>query len=175
MRSMALRTGLFALLLVPLFLGMLGTRVHFIPNPSFRWIAAAVAILYCAMLFAALLKLAPRKAPDVSAKVPAPVKLAAGFPVIAYFVYVFFYMSLPAAYTQAFGNLARRTYEIESVEKGGAKALFCPYRLKLQGTYTVLGDTFCVGENFATIHSPGESVVLSGRESVFGVRFNNDR
>jgi hypothetical protein len=168
-----LRTILLALLLVPFFLGIFGTGMHFVPTPSFRWIAALVATFYCAFLFVVLLKLAPPRPPEVPEKLPASMKVALGFPVVAYFVYVCFYMNLSAAYTQTFGNFAQREYQIEGLKKGGAKAVLCPYRLKLRGAVTVLNDTFCVDEEFATNHSAGRSIVLTGKQSALGFRFRN--
>ncbi len=99
MNSERIRAILLTLLLVPFFLGLVGTGMHFVPNPSFRWIAASVAATYCAILFAVLFKIAPSRPPDVSDKFPPSIKLALACPVMAYFVYVCFYMSLPAVYT----------------------------------------------------------------------------
>lgn len=147
--------------------------MHFVPNPSVRWIAASVAVIYCAVLFTVLLKLAPPRVPDVSEKIPAPVKLTVGFPIFAYFIYVCFYMNFPAAYTQTFGSLARREYQIEDVKKRSARAVLCPYSLRLRGALTVLDDSFCVREKFALSHSPGQSIVLNGKQSALGFRFDN--
>ncbi len=152
---------------------MLGTGMHFIPSQMFRWVAMLIAAIYCALLFAGLLKLRPRREPDRTETIPAPVKVVAGFAVMVYFLYVFFYMSLPAAYTQVFGTLSQREYQIEEVKRGGAKAVLCQYRLKLRAVPTVLNDTFCVDEGFARSHSSGQSIVLTGKESVFGLRFDN--
>lgn len=173
MHPKALRSILLAFLLVPFFLGMFGTGMHFIPSQSFRWAALLIAVIYCALLFAGLLKLRRRREPDMTEKIPASVKLVAGFAVMVYFLYVFFYMNLPAAYTQVFGTLTQREYQIEGVKRGGAKAVLCRYRLKLRAVPTVLNDTFCVGEEFARSHSSGQSIVLTGKETAFGLRFDN--
>jgi hypothetical protein len=147
--------------------------MHFVPNPSFRWIAASVAATYCAILFAVLFKIAPSRPPDVSDKFPPSIKLALACPVMAYFVYVCFYMSLPAVYTQEFGSWVQRNYQIEGLKKGGAKATLCPYRLHLRGARTVLDSSFCVSPEFAMSHSPGQEIVLTGKQSYFGLRFEN--
>ena len=173
MRTKAFRTILLALLFVPSLLGMFGTGMHFVPNLSLRWICVVAAMTYCALLFVFLLRIAPPRPSGVAETVPRSIKLAAGFPVIAYFIYVCLYMNLPAAYTQAFGSSAQRDYQIEGVKKGGAKAVLCPYRLELRGAATVLDDTFCVSEEFALKHSPGQAIVLTGKESIFGFRFRN--
>jgi hypothetical protein len=152
---------------------MFGLGMHFVPNLSLRWISAVSAMVYCGLLFAILLKIAPPRPPDISEKVPRSIKLAAGFPLFTYFIYVCFYMNLPAAYTQAFGSSARHEYQIEGVKKGGAKAVLCPYRLQLRGAVTVLDDTFCVSEKFALKQTPGQAISLTGKESILGFRFRN--
>jgi hypothetical protein len=172
-RSKVLRVSLFTLFLLPYFLGIFGTGLHFVPNPSLRWIAASAAVLYCLLLSVSLVKTAPPRAPGTSKTPLTFIRYSLGFPVIAYFVYVCFYMSLPAAYTEAFGSLSQKQYQIERVKTGGAKAVLCEYRLQLRDVVTVLDDSFCVSEEFASRHSPGQSIVLTGKRSTAGFRFHN--
>ena len=173
MRSKVVRTSLIALLLVPYFLGMLGMGVHFVPNPAIRWVAASAAVVYSCLLLTILLKIKPPTVPGASKTILTPIRYVLGFTIIGYFIYVFFYISIPAAYTEAFGTFSQREYQIEGVKQGGPKAVLCTYRLQLRGVLTVLDDSFCVHEKFALRHSPGQSIVLTGKQSAVGFRFHN--
>jgi hypothetical protein len=92
-----------------------------------------------------------------------------------YFGYVTFYITLPAGVTDVLGLPAQRTYIVKDIQEGGSKAIFCPYRVKLQDVSTVLDDSFCVYASSARPLAIGQTIDLAGKESIFGLRFSNMR
>lgn len=147
--------------------------MHFIPNPAFRLGAFILAVVYCGALVALISNIRLSR-PSQSEETPAaPAALLFGIFFGLYFYYVSCFVSFPALLTDSFGAPAAKDFVIEEIDKGGSRARGCPYRLKLQGVVTVLDDTFCVSAAFASQHEAGQSIRLTGAETVMGFRFRN--
>ena len=147
--------------------------MHFIPSPWFRWGAFLAAVVHCAIIFALGLKIRRAKPPQEKYDELWPFKLALGVVMGVYFSYVSFYVTVPALLTEAIGVPATQEFVIVGLKKGSARAVLCPYRLRLAHATTVLDDTFCVSKAFARQHSAGQSIQLTGKQSRFGFRFTN--
>ena len=159
--------------LVPIGLGMVGGGMHFIPNPSYRWIAVAAALGYAAAFVVFVRRKGLIPATPDHERIPRPAMLVFGILMSTYFFYVTVAMTAPALLTQAIGKPKQGDYVVEDLRRGGFRATLCPFRMRLQGVTTVLDDSYCVSENFARAHANGESLHLAGLESALGFRFLN--
>lgn len=171
--SKSARAVLVALFLVPLFMGMFGIGMHFIPVSSHRWIAILLAIAYTAALAFFFVRLGPTSVLPESELEPMRHKALIALLAGTYFFYVSFYITIPGLITEATGTPVKKDYVIEDLKRGGIRARLCPYNLKLQEVVSVLGDTYCVSKTFAGQHAIGETIQLSGNESSLGFRFLN--
>ena len=167
------RAALLTLLLVSLGMGMFGTTMHFIPEPSSRLAIFLVAVVCVAVLTTFGWRIRVAGSTKQDGLVPTPVKLMFGLLVFLYFFYVCLYVTIPALVTSSFGVPASRTYVIENLEQGGSKAWLCPYRIKLRGAAFVLSDSFCVNEQFARKYAVGQQIRLTGKQTLWGFRFLN--
>lgn len=156
------------LLLMAIFGGISGVAVGFIPEPTFRVIAAFTGILFAVTLMVSGIRRKGAEGREAASR--KPLVLVSGLVVMSYFAYVFFYMTLPAALTHFFGADSQREYRVLEVKKGGAKAILCPYRLKLASAPTVLDDALCIDEPVAAKLAAGQMVLLRGRQSKLGFR-----
>lgn len=156
------------LLLVAIFGGISGVAVGFIPEPTFRVIAAFTGILFAVTPMVSGIRRKGAEGREAASR--KPLVLVSGLVVMSYFAYVFFYMTLPAALTHFFGADSQREYRVLEVKKGGAKAILCPYRLKLASAPTVLDDALCIDEPVAAKLAAGQMVLLRGRQSKLGFR-----
>ncbi|MBS1994655.1 MAG: hypothetical protein JSS86_00035 [Cyanobacteria bacterium SZAS LIN-2] len=169
--------ALVALTVGPIFLGMFGAGAWFIPNHSFRWAAASMGIAYYALFFGyfKLRRVADKSTSGSTTAQQKKLGAILGCLVATYFGYVAFYIMLPVGFTVIFGEPTQRSYIVEEIEKVGARATLCPFRVKLEGVSTVLDDSFCINEITVRLFSVGQSVELVGTETKFGFRFTDIR